>query len=125
MMVRQGELFGETEEFRECKRRTLQLQAEEFWLMWPPSHRDPHATEVTAAAKVAAHTGSIRLKVYLLVSMKGDTGLTGDEALKILGGKESTVRTRFTELKDLGMITANGDTRANRYGNAEMVWRLA
>ena len=104
-----------------------QLDMLDGWEAPPPVHRDGPDTEKLAADKLAPTAKKWREVVRDLVTERGRRGATGWEAIVTLGMQEhqSTVRTRLTELtteKHGAVLTATSERRANRNGNAEVVY---
>jgi len=87
----------------------------------PQIHRNPDTTEVEAAAKVESTVATWRREVYQAVKAS-PIGLAGFEVCALYPDRtESSVRTRLTELSDLGLLRKEGK-RMNTRGNNEMVW---
>jgi hypothetical protein len=99
-----------------------------FLAAYPPLHNPSHDTERYAADKLATF-GALKIREMCLMMLysRGVRGMTGAEAVKILRGsinrslKESTVRTRFTELVDIGLARNSDERRDNDSGNPEIV----
>jgi len=98
---------------------------------------DDHATSQVAAEKVLPHLSQLQRKVMDVFQARGtvlkdkegkifcgytDSELTALEVFK--GHAPSTARKRRTELVKFGMLRDSGYTRANSYGNDEVVWEV-
>jgi hypothetical protein len=85
-------------------------------------HANPVSTEVQAAEKIGPHLGTLRRTVFDLILKSGDLGMTPDEMIAATGGLDYSIRPRFNDLWDSGLIKRNGAERPNRRGNNESVW---
>ena len=75
-------------------------------------------TSLSAYRAIAPDCESVRRMILWLAAMRGDRGITADEAADTLGFAPDIVRPRFTELADAGKIVANGERRVTRAGAA-------
>lgn len=79
----------------------------------------PHngkATSREAAVAAEPRAGTWRAKVLEFVRSKGERGATRDEAIAALGMNPSTLRPRWLELSEAGLIRDSGRTRKNANG---------
>lgn len=81
-------------------------------------------TDTSAEAAACAQTKATIYREAALAKVKaaGGKGLTCSEAAHKMRLHITTVRPRFTDLKDLGLISDSGLRRANRGGRNEIVW---
>lgn len=91
----------------------------------PATRAQDHETSERAAAAMASVTGKIALEVLEFFKHRGLAGGTDDE-LKVAfpDAAESSYRKRRTELFHKGLLVDTGQTRPNRRGRDEIVWRL-
>ena len=91
----------------------------------PLFHRHGPDTERQAARKVQSTAARLRGSVLELVRQAGADGVTADEAIVALApALDYSVRPRFSELRDAGLIRDSGRRRANQRQNPEIVWTL-
>jgi predicted ArsR family transcriptional regulator len=91
----------------------------------------PHTTHGTgyqardtshqAAKAIEPDVGTIRADVLNAIR-NVDFGLTADQCAEILNLSPLTVRPRFTELSQAGLIIATTEKRLNRSGRRAQVW---
>lgn len=92
------------------------------------AHHNPHPSEIEAAEKAFFRAGTLKKKIYDLLFVAGDTGMTPEEICDVIGyntfAGENTVRRRITDLQKAGRIRHHPEliTRANRAGNKVLVW---
>ena len=80
-------------------------------------------TDTSQAAAEAVSAETIRANVFTLLA--DGRGYTTDEAAAFLGYDRYSVRPRFTELRDSGLIVQTDERRQNRSGRYAIVWRIA
>lgn len=90
------------------------------WLRSPPPPRP--ATSAQAAAKIAPHQSALQAKL-LAAYRRFPNGLTADEAGAAASMDWSNARKRTTELRQRGVITPTGVTRANDSGNEMEIYK--
>ena len=78
-------------------------------------------TSRAAAESLAAGAPLIRQQCLNLINKCGSLGITPDEAAKALGMTVLSIRPRFTELKELGLIVDSGKRRSNDSGRKAKV----
>jgi hypothetical protein len=86
-----------------------------------------HGTSEQAAKKIAPHVESIASLCYGLCLAAGKSGVTADEAAKILGVKPGATRPRFSEMASdknghVPIVEDSGIRRKNEDGNPVIVW---
>lgn len=113
----------EDEDRRKKAKDTLRKLSNYFDAM-VPYHRNGHDTERLAAGAVESEKLTIRSKVLALLLASGDQGLAGFQACSVLGGKESTVRTRLGELVQYGLAYDSKQRRTNPDGHDEVVRKM-
>lgn len=82
-------------------------------------------TDSKAAAQIEAcgRADTLRHKVKALVRAKGT--LTPDETAELLQEDVLSIRPRFTELKQQGVLADTGLRRPSRMGKSQRVYRIA
>jgi len=118
-VIAQTDLFSDLSPASAMREKTLR----DLETLEPLTHRGATDTELLAAAKAAEAAPSLRVQVLYLVAATGKDGITADEAIAILQKRDYSIRPRFTELKDLGLVEDSGARRPNRYRSPETVWR--
>lgn len=105
------------------KIREATLKALQEYLEGPiPLHTDPRESEALAAERIGRAKLAIRAKVALLVARTGEDGMAPFECCAILSNRrEYSVRPRFTELRQAGLISTTF-MRDNPGGNPEEVF---
>ena len=77
-----------------------------------------------AALNFIDRAASLCDQVHQLVTNAREYGVTPDEAATTLGEILGSIRPRFSQLKNKGLIVDSGRRRASRYGNPQIVWVL-
>jgi hypothetical protein len=91
----------------------------------PATRHDDHRTSEAAADALKPVTGKIALEVLDFYQRRGSYGATDDELkLAFPDAPESSYRKRRTELAQRGLLGDCGETRPNRRGRQEIVWRV-
>ena len=78
------------------------------------------STEAAVAIKKKAPT--LRADVLLILKGRQFNGCTADEAAAIMGESVLSIRPRFSELLEMGLIKDSGCRRNNASGRAATVW---
>lgn len=82
-------------------------------------------TQVRAAERIFPTIKARQQRVLRLLIDAGAEGMTLQEAARILGGETGAWSSRFTELRDAGMIIDSGRRRRIRGHLPGIVWVLA
>ena len=117
-MIAQTDLFADSPAVA-LRERTLR----DLETLPPLTHRKATDTELRAALRAAEAAPSLRVSVLYLVVAMGDRGITADAAIEILKKRDYSIRPRFTELRNMGLVDDSGLRRPNRYDQPEIVWR--
>lgn len=103
----------------------LPAMAQQLSLMdWKPPYRDGQDTSKKASKKVSSLAGTLRVKCLEYIREQGENGATADEATEYLEGDINSIRPRFSELKNAGLIYDNGLRRPNKKGNKQRVYAI-
>jgi hypothetical protein len=84
--------------------------------------RNPHETEVAAAAMQVGRVGTKRRQVYDLIKACGCYGATDDEVMVRIAFSHSNATARRGELVKGGYIVDSGQRRKTRTGSDAIVW---
>jgi hypothetical protein len=92
-----------------------------------PAPHNRTQTSIDAARSLKPTLNGKRLQVYELITHCGDTGLTCDEAERMLGQRHTTVSARINELAherngQPAMIRDSGLRRLTSAGRKAIVW---
>ena len=85
-------------------------------------HRNAPDTERQAAMSVSHRVSGLRYDCLMLLYDR--IKLSGGQAYKILGELEYSIKPRFTELRNLGLVEDSTERAVNDRGGNEIVWRL-
>jgi hypothetical protein len=79
-------------------------------------------TSREAAKRIEPNHGTLAHKVYDLIKMAEEAGLTTSEISMISGLNYRGLQPRTSELKQMTLIYDSGKRRKNEYDNHEIVW---
>lgn len=65
---------------------------------------------------------TVRRIVLDSIAEAGETGVTADQLVQVLGSFHNTVAPRITELSQDGLIQDSGERRPTRFGRPAIVW---
>jgi predicted ArsR family transcriptional regulator len=82
-------------------------------------------TDTSKAAAESMKPSKAILRAAVLNLLYPALCVTADEAADILGIDKLSIRPRFSELREEGLIVDTGDRRRNDSGRKAIVWRLA
>ena len=85
-------------------------------------HTNAPDTERQAAFSVAHRVTGLRWAVLNCLYERAK--LTGGQCYKILGELEYSIKPRFTELRDMGLVEDSLERAPNDRGGNEIVWQL-
>lgn len=82
----------------------------------------PGKTDTSRAAAEAIKPRAQTIRSKIAEIMRAGAAVTADEMAGHLALPVLTVRPRFSELRNLGLIEDSGKRRKNRGGKAQIVW---
>lgn len=96
-------------------------------LLWdripaPAHHNAPDGTSEVSAARIEADAPTLRAKVYAMIRLAGDRGVTDEEGEDWLDMRSQTYTPRRGELVKLGLVVDSGQRRKTRGNRPAAVW---
>ena len=88
-----------------------------------PGFKSP-GTSQEAAEKMVGRVAYLQGKCLDVLRRCDEWGLTPDQCASALGESLLSIRPRFTELKEMGLIEKTGERRKNASGMSATVWRV-
>ena len=88
-----------------------------------PGFKSP-GTSQEAAAAMKPTAATLRAECMSYVRRWKDAGTTTDECAEYLNQSVLSIRPRFSEMKEMGLIEDAGTRRKNRSGRNATVWRV-
>ena len=100
------------------------MKHDSLWDRIPaPAHRNaPDGTSEVAAEKIESEAPTLRAKVYAMIRLAGEHGVTDEEGESWLEMRHQTYTPRRGELVRLGLVVDSGQRRKTRGNRPAAVW---